>query len=506
MTPMQPSQQFLSDKGLHENQRIAVVDIGSNSVRLVVFDRAARVLVPLFNEKVFCSLGRNVASTGRLDDVGVSRAMEALNRFRELIINARVSIVQAVATAAVRDAKNGPRFVADATEVLGAQVKTISGEDEAHLSALGVICGIPDAEGVVGDLGGGSLELVGVSGLQVGHATSLGLGPLRLMDQGLTGGKTTRSHIDKELAGVEWLNKNKGQTFYLVGGAWRNLARLHLEQNAYPLTILQQYTIDGNEAREFCRSVSKLGRKSLEGISSISKKRIEVLPLAALILERLLEHLESTRIVVSANGLREGLVAEVQGPEFLATDPLLAAAREFGGHMARDEGLCAELAEWTAPLFPNESDYIKRLRISACWLSDIAWRVHPEYRAEVAFGRILGEQFSGLDHPGRAFLASVLLERYPGGRGLSEHAAVRKMLPVELYDQARILGRALRLGMALGGAVGGTLPHCPISLEAGKPSLTLPPTMRGLMGEAIEKRLGAVADAFDKATHLEDLL
>lgn len=491
--------EFLANAGLPSADRIAVVDIGSNSVRLVVYNRAARALIPLFNEKIFCGIGRRIASTGRLDIDGVQKAIEALSRFRELIASTRAVQVEAVATAAVRDAENGAEFVAHAEDVLKAPIRILSGEEEGKLSAIGVLSGIPEAAGIVGDLGGGSLELVKIQRGEAGEAITLPLGPLRLMDMNLSSLKAMRAHVDEALAKVGWLKSGRGQTFYMVGGSWRNLARLHLDQTKYPLTILHQYEIESEEAAEFCRSVSKLGKKSLEGIAGIAKKRLEGLPLAALVLERLIEATDCRNVMVSAYGLREGIVAEAQGPSFLSIDPVFAVAQDLCVQLARDPALCAELVDWTAPLFKWETPEQRRLRIAACWLSDIAWRKHPEYRSEVGFSHVLSEQFSGLDHFGRAFLALTLHERYPEGRDTAELIAVRKFLPEDARDRARILGLALRLGIALAGACAGTLPQCPLSMDGDKVRLQVPKHMRALTGETIGKRLEAVADALERS-------
>ncbi|MFZ1988630.1 MAG: Ppx/GppA family phosphatase [Alphaproteobacteria bacterium] len=491
--------EFLAGAGLSSTDRIAVVDIGSNSVRLVVYNRGARALIPLFNEKIFCGIGRKIQSTGKLDVDGMQKAIDALSRYRQLISSTRAVQVEAVATAAVRDASNGREFVAHAENVLNAPIRILSGEEEGRLSAIGVHAGIPEASGIVGDLGGGSLELVKIGRNKVGDAVTLPLGPLRLMDLGLDSLKATRAYVDEQLSKVGWLKSGRGQTFYLVGGSWRNLARLHLDQNEYPLTILHQYGVDGEEAAEFCRSVAKLGRKSLEGIAGIAKKRLEGLPLAALVLERLVEATSCKEVMVSAYGLREGIVAEAQGAAFLSIDPVFAVAQDLCAQMARDPALCAELVDWTAPLFKWETPEQRRLRIAACWLSDIAWRKHPEYRSEVGFTHVLSEQFSGLDHFGRAFLALTLHERYPEGRDNDEIKAVRNFLPEDARDRARILGLALRLGIALAGACAGTLPHCPLSIEGDRVRLQVPRHMGSLTGETINKRLADVAEALERS-------
>ena len=146
---------------------VAVIDIGSNSVRLVVYETMARSLVTIFNEKALCGLGREVQSTGLLAEDAVTKALTALRRFRALCLIQQVGRVFAIATAACRDARNGPDFIAKAERICGADIEILSGPREAKLSALGVVSGIHNPNGVVGDLGGGSLELIDVHGSRV---------------------------------------------------------------------------------------------------------------------------------------------------------------------------------------------------------------------------------------------------------------------------------------------------------------------------------------------------
>ena len=144
---------------------VAIVDIGSNSVRLVAFDNLDRSPIPAFNEKSLCALGNGVFSTGRLSKNGMEKALSALKRFRVLIDIMGITDVHVIATAAARDATNGPEFLSAAQDALGgAEVKLLSGQREAQLSAFGVLSGVHNPDGVVGDLGGGSLELIDVKG------------------------------------------------------------------------------------------------------------------------------------------------------------------------------------------------------------------------------------------------------------------------------------------------------------------------------------------------------
>ncbi|MFO1187611.1 MAG: Ppx/GppA family phosphatase [Alphaproteobacteria bacterium] len=493
------SDAFAASSSIGE-ERIAVVDIGSNSVRLTIYDLNSRVLIPQVNEKVFCGMGRQIATTGKLDPDGRQLAITALERFRALIRVARVQHIEIVATAAVRDASDGAAFKEHAEDRLGMPIRILDGDEEARLSALGVVAGIPDASGIVGDLGGGSLELVGVHDRKIGHRTTLPLGPLRLLGIDFASSKAMREHIDKELKRVQWMRKIARPTLYLVGGSWRSLARIHLKQSGerHVLKIPHQYTLRAGEARDFKRFVP--GKKQFDRMEEADRaaQRREGLVTAAIVLERFIDIANAQDVVISAYGLREGIVAERQGLQSLALDPLLAGVRELCRQMARDPQLADELVHFTAPLFPWEPPHERRLRIAACWLCDIAWRVHPEYRANVAFWRVLGEQFAGLDHEGRVFLASVLYERYPGGAESEDSRAIRMTSPEPLRSKARVLGRVLRLGMTLSGGVSGTLPRCQLAVRKGIVTPNLPEDLRILLDDTVEKRIDAINEALQR--------
>lgn len=491
------TQAFAAGSGVGE-ERIAVVDIGSNSVRLTIYDLNSRVLIPQVNEKVFCGMGRQLATTGKLDPDGRQLAILALERFRTLIKIARVQHVEVVATAAVRDASDGQAFKEHAEDRLNMPIRILDGDEEARLSAIGVVAGIPDANGIVGDLGGGSLELVEVHDKKIGHRGTLPLGPLRLLGLDFSSSKAMREHIDKELKRVVWMRKIVAPTLYLVGGSWRSLARIHLRQTGarHLLKIPHQYTLRASEARDLKQFVP--GKKQLDRMEEADRLRREGLVTAALVLERVIDVTGAHEVVVSAYGLREGIVAERQGLQNLNLDPLISGARELCRQMSRDPMVPDELVHFTAPLFPWEPPHERRLRVAACWLSDIAWRVHPEYRANVAFWRILGEQFAGLDHEGRVFLSSVLYERYPGGAEAEDSRAIRETIAEPLRAKARVLGRTLRLGMTLSGGVSGTLPRCQLTIRKGVVTPLLPDDLKVLLDDTVAKRVDAINEALER--------
>jgi exopolyphosphatase / guanosine-5'-triphosphate,3'-diphosphate pyrophosphatase len=483
---------------------VGVIDIGSNSVRLVIFEAAQRNPIALFNEKILCGIGRKIGSTGALDPEGVERAREALARFRVITAERGVSRVVAVATAAVRDAKNGAGFVEEASHLCGVPVRVLSGEEEAMLSAEGVLSGIPDADGLVGDLGGGSLELIELTGGKAGRAATLPLGPLRLMERGDGKVGLLRDVVDAELAQVPWLSKMAGKPFYAVGGAWRNLARIHMGQWNYPLHILQNYEIGAEQALRLSKVVIGLGRKSLQSMVGISRKRLDTVPYGALVLERLIAAAGLQKVIVSAYGLREGLLFDMLPPEERRRDPLIEAARELALSQSRNPRIGEELVPWIAPLFPGVPDSVKRLFAAAALLSDTHWRTHPDYRAEVAFLDVQRAQLCGITHAERAFLALCVFYRYAGAEeGGSTVAPLHPIAGDEAAERAHAMGCALRLAHTLCASASDVLPRCPVTRIERRVVLTLPRDLMALAGESVRKRLAELAEALGCTDHIE---
>ena len=481
----------------HSTGRIAVIDIGSNSIRLVVYDGLHRSPVPLFNEKIMCGLGRTVEKTGRLNPDGVKLALDNIERFARLIDGMDVGQVEVLATAAVRDASDGAAFVEAIERRTGLTVRTIAGEEEARLSALGVLSGTPGADGLMGDLGGGSLELVGMDRGVIGPQVTMPLGPLRLLES--CGGKMSAAAriIDQHLEALPWLSSHKGRPFYPVGGSWRALAKLHMEQIGHPLHIIHHYCVPGAQMRDFASVIARQSRSSLDKMSGVSRRRSDTLPFAALAMERLLRHVQPSTVVFSAHGLREGLLFDMLSPEMQREDPLVSSCAVLAkriGRFAQGE----IMAGWTASLFAGEDDTAARLRRAACLLSDLGWSEHPDYRAEHAYLRVLRMPFAGIDHDERAFLALVLYIRY-GGRMEDSHVAMaRGLLDNAKAAKANILGLALRLGQTLTGGVVALLQRTALTLDEETLYLTLPEDSRALIGDTVQRRLDAVAKSLNR--------
>jgi exopolyphosphatase/guanosine-5'-triphosphate,3'-diphosphate pyrophosphatase len=477
--------------------RIGVIDIGSNSIRLVVFDRLVRVPVAVFNEKVMCGLGRGIEETGRLDAQAVERAMANLRRFIALAGAMKVERLEALATAAVRDAKNGADFVREVTKACGIQAKILDGAEEARLSALGVLAAEPTADGVMGDLGGGSLELVELKDGGIGRHVTLPLGPLRVMPGAKDSRRRMKDTIERHLAEVSWLRELEGRDFHPVGGAWRALARVHMEQTGHPLHVIHNYEMRWDDAEEFLQLVSRLSPNSLSKMYGVSRRRHETLPYASLLMIQLARLMRPKRIIFSAYGLREGWMFDALPAAERARDPLIAAASEHAREIGRfgEDGLV--MADWMADLFPDESPALKRLRHAACLFADIGWLDHPDYRAEHGFNRVLRLPIVGIDHPGRAYLAIAIFARYGGDRDMPQVALARKLLSKDELRQAWRAGLAMRLGLTLTGGTPGLL-HQTLLVRKDRGLALLPADsdaegmIDSLMGEVAQRRFDAL--------------
>jgi exopolyphosphatase / guanosine-5'-triphosphate,3'-diphosphate pyrophosphatase len=473
-----------------------VIDIGSNSVRMVIYFMEGRFPVPMVNDKIMCGLGRGLTKTGRLHAGGMDRALGALRRFRAVADAMGARQVRAAATAAVRDAENGPEFVTEAKHVSGFTVEVLTGEAEAELAARGVLFGIPDADGLAGDLGGGSLELVSIDHGAPGSTVTLPIGPLRLMDMFGRKMNRTAAHLDRVFDEVIWLPESRGKPFFAVGGIWRSFARVVMAESQYPLTVLHQFRVPADEVFTFAEFLARQSPSSLARIPALSSKRADALPHGALILDRLVRKAGLTELIVSAYGLREGLLMEEIEGRRRPHDPLLDAARDWRDTRSRTPEMVDELPGFIGALPWPDDPASKRLRLAACLFSDIGWQAHPDYRGTDIFDTVLTAPIAGLDHRERVLLALALWHRYGGGASdVPDRRAVGRLLVEEEREQARRLGLALRLAYRLSGAAKGVLPRTVLSVEEGRLVLRLPDALRDFAGEGVDKRLGALASA-----------
>jgi exopolyphosphatase/guanosine-5'-triphosphate,3'-diphosphate pyrophosphatase len=480
----------------------AVVDIGSNSVRLVVYEAQTRAPATVHNEKAICSIGRDMVTSGRLHGQGMEMALEVLARFKILSDGLEVATRDAVATAAARDAENGQEFIKKAEAAWGAPIRVLSGEEEARLAAEGVLAGIPDADGLVADLGGGSLDMVTVKGGKMGDAHTLPFGPLRLMDQAKGSANKARDIVDEGLSKISNLRALEKRALYAVGGIWRSVARVDMDQHTYPLHVLQHYEIPRSRALRLCDVLSVQSRKSLEMMKSVSKRRAEMLPYGAIVLERVLLATKVDRIVVSAFGLREGILHEQLPENERAKDPLIEFAASANERQSRSPPHANEMAVWMAPIFPDESAELRRIRQAACLFSDIGWRLHPDDRSTGAYNQVLHAPFAGADHRARALIATAVFHRYSGDEEVPRNLVIEDLLDRNDEALALRIGLAARLAFALSASAVGELAQTRLRLTPSKLLLDVPRKREAIAGEPVLKRLGALAASLDRKGEL----
>jgi exopolyphosphatase/guanosine-5'-triphosphate,3'-diphosphate pyrophosphatase len=484
---------------------VAVIDIGSNSVRLVVYETMSRSLVTIFNEKALCGLGREVQTTGLLATDAVNKALTALRRFRALCRIQQVGRVFAIATAACRDAENGPDFIAKAERICGAKIEILSGPREAKLSALGVVSGVHNPNGIVGDLGGGSLELIDVRGNRVRSGVTLPLGSLALQDLSHKSLKRAERIVKNELLAVPQLKAGRGRTFYAVGGTWRALARIHIIQSGYPLKVMHGYSIPAVDALDFAQRLRRLAATNLlANIEAVADARRPLLTYAALVLEYIIRVAQPKTIVFSTFGVREGLLYEMLPPAERAKDGLVCAAQNLNELRSRSARHAQELISWTDRLVRvvrlRETEEDRRLRHVACLLSDIGWRVHPDHRGEETLSLIMNGNFGSITHQGRAFVALSVFYRYAG---LSEEneppLQIRALVTPAMDERARVLGAAFRVAHLITAARTGVLPATHFRTQGRKLMLVFEHRMVDLVADRVGSRFRQLARLVGRA-------
>ncbi len=485
---------LFEDPAARALRRVGVVDVGSNSVRLVVFDGAARSPAYFYNEKIMCALGQGLAETGRLNPLGKERALAALKRFALLAQGMDMAPLSCVATAAVRDASDGPEFRATVERETGLRLHVIDGLEEARLSAQGVLLGWPGAEGLVCDIGGLSMELAEVGGGEVGRRVTSELGPFHL--QRVKGGKKgLRAHIARVVAGLATQIGTGHKRLYLVGGSWRAIARLDMERRGYPMTVLHEYKMTPKSVLATVKWIAASDPATLSARTGTGAERMALVPIAAQVLKQLVLVLRPKEIDVSSYGIREGLLYEQMPERLRRRDPLIEAARAAEDASARLPGFGKKLFQFLLPLYKSAAPARLRLVRAACHLHDTTWRAHPDYRAEVCFDNVTRANLGGLSHPERVFLGLALLHRYKNSRAGSRLEPLFTLLSDQQIREAEVLGKAMRFGAMLSIRApeeAGRLRYFPKKklLE-----LILNPETQALFGEVAQARFASLAAA-----------
>jgi exopolyphosphatase/guanosine-5'-triphosphate,3'-diphosphate pyrophosphatase len=420
-----------------------------------------------------------------------------LVRFRALCDTLHVRKIWAIATAACRDARNGRAFIAEAERICKTPIKILSGKREAQLTALGVISGIYKPDGIVGDLGGGSLELVDVHGTRVRGGVTLPLGGLALQDIAGKSLKKAENFVEDELHGLRLLKQGEGRTLYAVGGTWRALARLHMWQTGYPFHVMHNYRVSAREALEFSRLVHRVDTETLSKIEVVNAARRPLLAYAALVLENLVRTIKPKQVVFSVLGVREGLLYSLLQKRERKRDPLIAAAADLNVLRSRSPQHGEELIDWTDRFMASsgleETADERRLRHAACLLGDIGWRAHPDYRGEQSMNIIAHGAFVAIDHPGRAYLALSVYFRHAGLNEEELSPRLRELATTRILDRARVLGAAMRVAYILTAGQEGVLPKTPMQVKRGRLVLRLPGRFSKLASDRLGSRLRQLA-------------
>lgn len=470
----------------------AIIDIGSNTVRLVVYGGAMRAPTVLLNEKVTAKLGRDIATTGRLADEAMELALRGLARFALLLEDLEVVDVEVVATAAVRDASNGPEFVARLRE-MGLELRVISGEEEAILSAHGVIGAFPQARGIVADLGGGSLELVRVGDGRTSDASSLPLGTLRLPEHRARGSAEMKKSLDKAIRKGGWdlaaMAPEDNGALYLVGGTWRAMAVFAMEVTRHPLSDPHGFELDPATALGIAATLAAL-HDGPRARGRISTMRMEKLPDAAVLLEIMLARLNPARVVFSSWGLREGLLYDRLPPHTRAQDPLLAGISAFASQRGAPPTLAARMAAWTLDAAPARTHGDERLRLAATTLALAAMQIEPNVRLPQAIEWALQKRWIGIDGKGRAMIAAAIAAN---GNSLDLPQRVRALACPEALEEAIRWGLALRLARRLGARSRRSLQVSRLMVRGDTLVLKLVNSHAALFGQSTEKDMKLLA-------------
>ncbi|MFV0431935.1 MAG: hypothetical protein ACK5MJ_07155 [Alphaproteobacteria bacterium] len=473
---------------------IAIIDIGSNSIRMVVYDGLSRSPSILFNERVLAELGKTLSTTGTLNPETLELAYYNLQRFKAVIHNMKAQYF-VVATAALREASDGPAFTQKLRDELGLDVQIISGDEEARLGVMGLLAAWVDVNGVVGDLGGGSLELSYVENSQYIQGSSLPLGGLRLISQFQQKRKKLQDEIDQniqQLSGLKDVACNKA--FYPIGGAWRAIARYYMEKTGYPIHLIHGLKVKSKDLMPYLQELAKMSRAELDSLEMITKRRRKVMGTAATVMIKILEYTQALYVVFSGCGVREGLlytkITEAEQHE----DPLLARCRQMEAQLSRFNNGQA-IYTWSQMVTEGEKPEYNHLYHAICMLNDVSWFEHRDYRAELIYRRVLTQRFGGgVNHKERALMAIALFVSYGGDL---DDALIRNVRTLLSYKQLKIaerFGITIRLARRLGGGPVEPLNHAKLEVKGQSFKLKIDESLESFMGEHIEKLMKKLAD------------
>ncbi|WP_379545809.1 Ppx/GppA family phosphatase [Qipengyuania sp. DSG2-2] len=487
-----------------EKAERAIIDIGSNTVRLVLYGASMRAPKVLLNEKVAARLGRDIASSGELAQEAVDLALRGMERYALVLGDLGITDIEVVATAAVREAANGEDFLGQ-LRALGFAPKVLSGVDEACTSAWGVIGAFPKARGMVADLGGGSLELVNVTGGAPSDAISLPIGTLRLPEMADDHAGLKKA-LEKKLRKAD-IVKTDG-SLYLVGGTFRAMAVFAMQRAGTPLTDPHGLSLPYDEAIKVAKELAATSSDDLQAEPRISSMRAGMLPDAAVLILTLLKHLKPDRVIISAWGLREGLLFSRLPDHARRQDPLLAGVAHFAAQRGAPPLLATRVAGWTVGAVAKNVQGSERLRLAATMLSLAAMQIEPNLRIRQGVEWALHKRWLAVDPVGRAMMAAAICAN---GNNLDLPDELHAIAGDDALEEAICWGYATRLCRRLGGRSRKSFESSQLLVEDGTLILRLLTSHAALFGVPNEKDLGLLADRLkldarmEVVEHLEDI-
>ena len=468
-------------------KRIGIIDIGSNSIRLVVFDGPKRSPLYLYNEKVFFRLGLQSFGGKAFGSNTLEAVSHIIKRYVAICRNMEISKIIMFGTSALREASNSNVLVESIREKTNVDVDIISGEKEAFYAAQGILLGFPNAEGVICDLGGNSVEFANIRKNVVTKCNSVLLGPLTIKNLGEKC-KNLDDHMKNQLAKLTNFNGVKNKSIFLIGGSWRAIAKIHMQRIKYPLKIIQGYKVESKKLKttlEFIQG-SSFFTKSDE--MNISLGRLELLPQAARLLEIIIDEFQIKVLTFSSFGVREGLIYEHLSEAEKKRDPLIEAAKFFEKKETRFPKMSKHTFNWISPLYENLPPKTKRVILAATKLHDIAWIAHPDYKTEMCLEIVTRSNISGISHKERVFLAMILLFRHKAKPEKIFNSKLFRIVPKKKRKIALVIGKGLRLASTFFGEKS-LLNKIELRLRANEVDLRFQSKMDSINGEIVEKRI-----------------
>ncbi len=408
---------------------MAVVDLGSNSWRLVVFTYAPGAWWKRTDELYeTVRIGEGLGASGRLSDEAIARGLETLAVFERFCRANQLAPqdVHVVATSAIRDADNGPEFIEQAQRATGLTIETLSAQDEARFGYVAAINTTTLSDGVVLDLGGGSMQLIEVHDRRAGEMASLPLGAVRMTEQFLPGSEAVkkkelarlRSHVRQSLSSLNWLPSSGGRLVG-IGGAVRNLAaaaQSHLNQ---PIDLgVQGFVIKPEVLRELLGVLASLPRDERGSVPGIKPGRGDIILAAAVVLDTVLEVGNFDGIEVTEAGLREGVFLArtlLHGSEPLFEDVREAAVRNLAIQYESDIEHVEHVARLSLQMFdslvsgglfePAEGE--RELLWAASMLHDVGMTISYDDHHKHSRYLIESAELPGFDPRERALIAQM---------------------------------------------------------------------------------------------------